>query len=348
MTAVVPKIDVSMKKAPKVINPGMASKIAVIGAFDTTRTDVVYCESLSEAYTELGNDTTYKGCSCLDKLFLGASSIIAANITTESSGTRSTTLTTTNLTNALAKIEGEEFDMLFIAEDMEDAAITIVKTFLESTFEMKFPSGYVLGVTRANKAAYLTTASKVGDFCYGMITQQFTADSTQLSIVDSAAYYCGLLATMNVSRSMTMKTIDGVTAVSPELTFVTGSDGLALLQAGVTTVKCQDRLNKRFVVVNSEQPNGYDLYINRVRDYVVRQFSLHQFLGEKNRQATLNEIEQELDRVKDSCVNSLQLLEDIEFHVEKKNANCVDINITRLLFAGIITEINVYITVEVE
>ena len=41
MTAVVPKIDVSMKKAPKVINPGMASKIAVIGAFYTTSTDVV-------------------------------------------------------------------------------------------------------------------------------------------------------------------------------------------------------------------------------------------------------------------------------------------------------------------
>ena len=104
----------------------------------------------------------------------------------------------------------------------------------------------------------------------------------------------------------------------------------------------------KYVVVNSEQPNGYDLYINRVRDFVVKEMSLHQFLGDRNRTATLNEIKQELDRVKDKCVNTLDLLEDIEYNVVKKSAECVDVNITKLLFAGIITEIDVYITIEVE
>ena len=76
--------------------------------------------------------------------------------------------------------------------------------------------------------------------------------------------------------------------------------------------------------------------------------SLHQFLGDRNRKATLNEIKQEVDRVKEKCVNTLDLLEDIEYNVEKKSPNCVDINLTKLLFAGIITEIDVYITIEVE
>ena len=53
-------------------------------------------------------------------------------------------------------------------------------------------------------------------------------------------------------------------------------------------------------------------------------------------------------RIKELCVNTLDLLKDIEFEVIKKSANLVDIHITKLLFDGIITEIDVYVTVEVE
>lgn len=349
MAAELPEINVALKTNAKTANPGMASKIAVVGAFDTLETDPIYCEDLTDAYTKLGTDgTTYKGCSCLDKLFVGASDLIAVNITTESSGTRSTTLTSTNLTDALAKIKGEDFDLLFVAENLEDTAIAIVKTFLDDIFEIKFPAGFVVGLSRSSTSAYTTTAAAVGDHCYGIVTQQLTVNGSELTIVDSGALYCGLIAGMNVGQSMTMKTVEGVTKVNPALTFETGDAGLLLMKAGITTLKCQDRVNDTYVVVNSEQPNGYDLYINRVRDYVVKQFALHQFLGERNREATLSEIEQEIDRVKNTCVNKLDLLKDIEFTVSKKNAKCVDINITKLLFEGIITKINVYITVEVE
>ena len=62
----------------------------------------------------------------------------------------------------------------------------------------------------------------------------------------------------------------------------------------------------------------------------------------------MNEIKQEVDRVKNECTKTLNLLKDIEFTVEKKSADCVDIHIQKLLFDGIITEIDVYVTVEVE
>ena len=147
---------------------------------------------------------------------------------------------------------------------------------------------------------------------------------------------------------MTMTAVPKVNGVSPELSFENGGNGLALLESGVTTFRCQDRANNRYIVVNSEQPNGYDLYINRTRDFVVKEMSLHQFLGDRNRTKSLNEIKQELDRVKDRCVNTLDLLEDIEYDVVKKSGKCVDVNINKLLFADIITEIDVYITIEVE
>jgi hypothetical protein len=147
---------------------------------------------------------------------------------------------------------------------------------------------------------------------------------------------------------MTMKTVPGVTACTPELSFETGGSGKALLEAGITTIRCANRNSGRYIVVNSEQPNGLDLYINRGRDYVVKALSLHQFLGERNRELTLSNIKFEVDRVKNECINVYDIVKDIEYSVEKKSADTVDIHITKLVFDGIITEIDVYVTVEVE
>ena len=212
---------------------------------------------------------------------------------------------------------------------------------------MKYPAGYVAGVSRANSDAYLNTLALAGDHCYGIICGQIvTIGDEQLTIVDTGAYYCGLLAGTNVGNSMTKKVVPRVTEISPELSFENGGTGTILMEAGGTTIECQNRDANRYVVVNSEQPNGLDLYINRSVDYVVKEFALHQFLGERNRPRTLSEIKQEIDRVKDKCVNTLDLLQDIEYNVNKKDANCVDVNITKLLFAGVITTINVYITLQ--
>ena len=48
MTAIVPKIQVYNKKNPKVPTPGMAGRIAVIGAFDSTETEPLFIENLAK------------------------------------------------------------------------------------------------------------------------------------------------------------------------------------------------------------------------------------------------------------------------------------------------------------
>ena len=63
---------------------------------------------------------------------------------------------------------------------------------------------------------------------------------------------------------------------------------------------------------------------------------------------TLNDIKFEVNRVKAEVINTYDICKDIEYSVEKKSADTVDIHITKLLFDGIITEIDVYVTVEVE
>ena len=348
MTAKVPKIQVYMKKHAKSPGTGEAGKIAVIGAFKSEETNPVLFTSLSDAQDTFGDDATFDGCAAIPYLFMsGATSVLAVNVSTKSGGTWTKTVDATNLAAGLAKIKGEDWDILFVAAPLTDAFITLIDQYLEATFEMKCPAGYIGALTGATDAANITSAGLAGEHCYGLLTQQLTVNGTELTVLLSAAYYCGLIAGMTVGNTMTMKTVDYVTAVNPELSFETGGAGKALLEAGITTVKCQDRGNGRYVVVNSEQPNGLDLYVNRVRDYVVKTMSLQEYLEERNRNATLNEIKHELDRVKHECVKVLDLLNDIQFTVTKKDATTVEINIQKLLFDGIITEIDVYVTVEV-
>ena len=349
MTAKIPKIVVYNKKSAKSPGTGEAGKIACIGAFKTTETTPTLFTSLAEAQESFGDDTTFDGCAALPYLFMnGATSVLAVNVSTESSGTWTKTVDATNLAASFAKIKGEDWDILFVAAPITDAFIALIDAYLEATFEMKYPAGFIGALTGATDAANITTAGAAGEHCYGLITQQYTVNGTQLSVLNSAAYYCGLIAGMRVANTMTMKTLPGVTAVSPELSFETGGAGKALLEAGITTVRCANRNAGRYIVVNSEQPNGLDLYVNRGRDYVVKALSLHQFLGERNRDLTLNDIKFEVNRVKSEVINTYDIVKDIEYSVEKKSADTVDIHITKLVFDGIITEIDVYVTVEVE
>ena len=348
MTAKIPKVSVYLRRAASSTGTGQAGKIACIGAFDSTETNPVLYTNLADAQEALGTDTTYNGVACLPYLFRGATSILAVNITTKEGQTVDKTLTNAKLSAALAKIKGEDWDILFVAEPLTDAFIPIIDQFLDDCFEIKYPAGYIGALTGATDAANITSAGLAGEHCYGLLTQQLTVDGVQLSVLLSSAYYCGVIAGMRVGNTMTMKVVPYVTGVSPELSFETGGSGKALLEAGITTIKCQNRNAGKYIVVNSEQPNGFDLYVNRVRDYVIKQFALHQFLGERNRESTLNEIKQEVDRVKIDCVKTLDLLKDIEYTVEKKSADTVDIIIHRLAFDGLITDINVYVTVVVE
>lgn len=349
MTAKIPKIVIYNKKSTKSPGTGEAGKIAVIGAFKTTETNPKLFTSLDDAQTSFGDDTTFDGCAALPYLFMnGASSLLCVNVSTESSGTWTKTVDATNLAASLAKIKGEDWDILFVCAAITDAFIAIIDAYLETTFSMKYPAGYVGALTGASDAANVTTAGLAGNHCYGLITQQLTVNGTQLSVLNSAAYYCGLIAGMDVGSTMTMKTIPYVTAVSPELSFETAGAGKTLLEAGITTVKCADRANGRYIVVNSEQPNGLDLYVNRTRDYVIKELALHQFLGERNNDTTLSEIKHEVDRVKNECVKTLGLLKDIESSVERVSADKVNIYISKLVFDGLITEIDVYLTVEVD
>ena len=348
---VIPSIHMFKRKNPINFRNGTAGKIALIGAFDsedTTPRLFAGIDELQAAYGDITED--FNGCKVAPYLFRGATSILAVNITTWSSATPpvpTKTITTANLTSSLAKIKGEDWDILFVADYLTDTFLPIITAYLEECFEIKYPAGYGGALNGGSTAANITSLGLAGDHCYTLTAQSGEVDGVSVSALQLAAYYTGLIAGMGVGETMTQQAVRGVTAISPEYTYETGDDGKALVAAGLTAFKHRNRDTGEIIVVNSEQPNGLDLYINRVRDYVCKEMYLHQFLGRKGNSATLSEIEQELERVKEKCIQ-MDLLEDIEYEVIKKTSKCVDVHITRLLFADIITTVNVYLSLEVE
>lgn len=355
MTAVYPDIHVEEKRRQASGRGGLLNNILLVGAFDTVESNPQLFIGLDEAQEALGTDTSYNGCKVLPILFTSGT-LLAVNITTETTTgegseavtTRETTLTTAKLSEALAKVKGEDFDLVFIADSLTDEALVILDTFLNEIHEMKLPAGYINGINRATNSAYLTTAGLAGEHCYGLLHQAFTVNGESYDLLESAAYYASVIDNMSPSNSMTMKQVPGVTGVTPELSFEDNGAGRVLMGAGLTTLKPQSRRSSKYIVVNSEQPNGLDLYVNRVRDYVIKEMALHQFLGDRNRTPTHDEVIQELDRVKYKCIDTMDLLKDIIYTVEKKDAQTLDINIISMKFDGIITRINVYYSIEVE
>lgn len=342
--------------ATSVVNsmPGMASTVAVIGAFNSEITDVTNVSSARAAHSLFGTSDTYgsfKGTDTIDYLFIGASNLLVANITTWTDAetpVAETTLTNEKLTQALSKLKGETFDILLVAEELSDSAQTIVSTWLNEEYKGKNPHGQIASLNRANASAYATSVQTFNRNVYYINTQNFTVNGGTLDLNRSTAYICGIIAGMSVNRSLTSKIIPNVTGVSPEYTTENGDIGAILLNLNIPFIKCKNRDKHEYICVNSMLPNGYDIYINRVRDYVLKTIAIETYLGEQTGEATVEGIDNIVETVKRVCVEELHLLKDIIYTVEKVSSDCIEIYIDSMKFNDILTRINVYYTIEVE
>lgn len=356
---VIPEVKIKPAETKIITQPGMAGSVAVVGAFPSTTPEIFALTGIRNAAEIIGTDTTYSGVSAINHIFRrdgGASSVIGVNITTTTGSgdnvTEETTLTVDKLTGALNSLKGEKFDILFVAATLDDSGLETVKDFLAEAYDVQKPVGVVLPLSRTSvdgvSASYKTAAEIFKPVSsYGLIDQQYIVDNTVLSIVDSAAHYCGLVAGKKVDESMTMKELPDVTGVIPEYEFSDSQDGNKLVGYGLTIVRCIDRVNKKFVVVNSEQPSGLDLSVERTKDFVIRQVELESQLGAKTK-LSVTAIRSALETKKQLFKDTLGIIEDLTYKVEKVSSNCVEVYLDSIVFAGILTKIDVYVTVEVE
>lgn len=351
-----PKINVYERSpVPQAIPDNIASTVAIIGAFDSEITALTVCNDVSEAHQKfgtMGTEGTFKGTDAIDGLFTGASTVLFVNITTwDTSGddpVAETTLTQAKLTAALAKLHNERFNNLFIAEQLSDAFQTIVSAWLDAEFEAKYPHGQIAQLQLANAAAYATSVGKFNDNVYYINTQQFTVNGTTLSLNRSTAWLVGYICRQSVDTSLTSQVIEGVTAVTPEYSTATDELGAALLNLNIPFLKCRNRRLQTYYCVNSQLPDGYDLYINRTRDVILDNIAVETALGQKNNAKTENGIVTVMEGLIQHYVNDLQLLEGITYHVERPSSKLINVVIDEMIFADIITTINIYYSISIQ
>ena len=352
MTNKIPIITVKEEvKKVSDTNPNLRDVVCLIGGFEKEIEEPTFYTTLEAAETDLGTDTTLDANAALKQIFTDEiSGVLVVDVTTHTgtapNETYSRNVTKTKLENALASVAQMEFDMLYVVAELTDELVTVIDDDAQACFEAKKPYGWIGVGTRANASAYGTTAEKLGDFCYAFLTQQLKVKETTLSLIESGAWLTNYIARLAVGDSLTAKVLTDVTGVGTSYTFGDSDLGATLVGLGFFVVRLLSPVNKTYECVNSAGANGLDLYINRVRDYIVNDFALRQFLGEKNNTITLDGVKMECSSLL-SKFRELGVVENITYAVEKKDSDKINVILNTIEFAGVITEIDVYITIEV-
>lgn len=351
MTNKIPIIKVKSEiKRINTANPYIKDVVCLIGGFETTEkaNEVFFAETLAEAEEVYGSDVTVDANAALKQVFRREiSGAIIVNVSSGSGDSIQRNITASKLETALAVLNDIEFDTLYLLEDSADANIEALATFAAARFEAKKPFTSVITCTRASKAAYTTTIGKVGDYAIAVLTQPLEVNGTELSLVESGAYLLNTIVRMNVGQSLTAKVLEEVTdvlTVYDESTTVKLSEMVGM---GYFVVRSINPLEGTYEVVNSANANGLDMYMTRVLTYIVNEFALRRYLGERNNTATLSGISMECNRLLTMFRDDLQLVENITYAVSKRDAETVDVILNTIEFSGIITEIDVAITIEV-
>ena len=353
MTNKIPIIKVKSEiKKVAYSNPLIRDTVCIIGGFETTAhylepTTVTTIQGARNIY---GTDTTVDGNAALEQI-LGdntVSNVIVVNVSRASGDNVVTTVTQTELEKAITALDLIDFDILYVAAELTDALLKPVTDFAELRFENKVPFGYVSAFTRASNSAYQTTAGKLGDWCYASVIQRLEVDNDELSLLESGAFIVKKIATMSIGDSLTARTIPEVTGINSEdvETFNEGDDGAVLTGYGYLLFRLINATTNTYEAVNSANPNGVDVYISRVRDAIVNDFALRTYLGKQSNNLTLDLIKMECNRIA-TMFKELGLIENMSYVVEKKDSETVNVIINSIEFAGIITEIDVFITIEV-
>ena len=358
--SVEPRITVSKRVSEQVnVDPNYAGDIAIIGAFDSKITDLTLCTNVTEAKAKfgiMGTEGNFKGTDAIPLLFNGASSLLVANITTwtdDDTPVAETTLSDAKLTAALNKLHHIDFDILFIAEELSDSQQEIVTAWLDAEFAAKYPHGQVAELTKSTAAAYETSVGKFSDKVFYINTQSFGFNGETLSLNRSTALIAGFIAGTQTNLSLTNMEIPGITSINPEYSTAAGQLGAALLSLNIPFLKRRFISSKKtnvFYCVNSTLPDGFDIYIYRVRDQIIKEVAAETIIGQQSGSVTENGVVTLMEGLKQRYVEDYGKVNDIKYHIEDDpvNTQCINIVIDEIVFNDIITLVNIYYNIRID
>ena len=172
-------------------------------------------------------------------------------------------------------------------------------------------------------------------------------NGTSLDLIESGAWLSNYIARLPVGNSLTAKELPDVSSLGTSYTFGENDLGKKLVGLGFFVIRLLSPKDNTYEVVNSAGPNGLDLYITRSTVYIVNDFALRQFLGDKNNTPTIDGVKMQCNNLLTKFRDNLKIVEDINYAVEKEDSETAKVILNSIKYADILTKLKVFITIEV-
>ena len=372
-----PDVVVTDVEKIKTKSYGDAGKIALIGAFPNSTFNIGSFTKLETAQEELGATTIPDACvsyGCLPYIFnqdsqsRGAEEVIIVN-TNYGASTLSYDITNELLANALLTLADEDFDILTIADTISLESTsnnsTVVnplwgtlKTFVDSQYRNQQPFGIItaIGIDNTSTTGDTTLESFKLLFhdkgIYKAVTTpaQPKTSNEALTLAQSGCWHAAFTAGRAVNKSETGKIYKHLQGVDSKSLFpiqsATGKlDWENLLDAGLHTTKFHNRRLRIVKCINNMTPAGWDMKVERVKNYMVKRLSFADVFGEDNNEPTIDFVKGLFEYEKELALKN-NYLTDMDYEITHCGKDCIRAKLF-LEIPEVVKHVRVEVSVEI-
>ena len=345
-----PDVTVTDVEKIKTRTYGNAGKIALIGAFPTKTFQIDSFTKLEDAQAALKGDGVPDTCvsyGCLDYIFnqdsqsKGAEEVIIVN-TNYGASTLSYSITNGLLAEALTTLADEDFDILTIADTITlgsegtlNEMWTTLHTFMVSQYTNQKPAGIITSIfidiedTTGDTMLSALNSLFSDKGVYKLVTTpvQIKNETTALSLAQSGCWHSAFTAGRPVNKSETGKIYKNLQGTDSKSQFPISSttgqiDWENLVDAGLHTMKYHNRRLNIIKCINNMTPVGWDMKVERVKNYMVKRLQFTDVFGEDNNDPTIDFVEGLFEYEKELALKN-NYLTDMSYEITHCSSDCI-------------------------
>jgi hypothetical protein len=257
------------------------------------------------------------------------------------------TITNELLAAALLLLADEDFDILCIADsiDLEAAGANssvivnplwnTLKAFVDSQYRNQQPFGIItaINVDKTSATGDTTLASFKLLFkdkgIYKAVTTpvHLKNDVNALSLAQSGCWHAAFTAGRTVNKSETGKIYKALQGNDTKSAFpITTASGKIdwenLVDAGLHTTKYHNRRLKTVKCINNMTPAGWDMKVERVKNFIVKKLSFADVFGEDNNEPTIDFVKGLFEYEKELALKN-NYITDMDYEITHCSKDCI-------------------------
>lgn len=349
MTTVEPHVEIRNVQAIENVEYGAAGKIALVGAFPSVEFKLGLFTTAAQAkaaVVDSGETTTgFKAYDCLDYIFnssrtiQGPESVVIVNTNYGKQETSTNAMTNAELGAAFVLLAEEDFDILTLGEPITlkatggiDAKCETIKAFVNSQFLNQKPFGVITsfdltGATATELATFKTLFNEQGIYKAVVTQNHINGDVSALTLEQSAAWQAAYTAGRAVNLSETAKTYPTLIGNNTKDQYPASTTASVitfnnLRENGFHTIDYKDRRQQIVKCISNITPVGYDMKIERVKNYMVKRLALSDYLGEDHTSVTKDMIKGRFEYERGLAIRS-NLITDMQYTLISVDAETV-------------------------